>query len=245
MTGRKVLGSGCLLLLGLVLVFLAAIAVTPDKREGVGAVYFVLGLLATLLAYISWRFLRTPPKTFYQWDLLRHSFHLQAVPEKGGVQWTMLAFPDTLQVPGHVVLALLVQNCHNAPRGVKIDLHDADSRVQAVSREFRLQGGEAGVYRIPLQLDGNLREGPLHLEFAVDAATDGEKGRRVIETPGVAPRVASQFRQVTLEILPGKPPAPLNEFARDWSGFQPMFRTGQGEPDLEPLRLLEELKSTS
>jgi hypothetical protein len=243
MTGRKVVGSGCLLLLVLVLIFLVAVIVTPDKREGAGAVYVVLGLLSAGLAFMSWRFLRPAPKTFYQWDLLRQSFHLQPVPEKGGVQWTMLAFPDTLQVPGHAVLALLVQNCHSTDRTVNIAIHHADSKLQRISHDFPLKGGEAGVYRVPVELPAGLPEGPLLLEFAVEA-TAGEKGRRVIEAAGIAPRGALHHRQVTLEILPGAPAAPLNEFARNWSGFQPMFRTGQGEPDLEPLRLLEELKGS-
>ena len=244
-TGRKVLGSGCLVMLALVLIFFVALAVTQEKRDGFGAVCFVMGLLSVLLGFMAWRFLRAAPKTAYQWDVLRQSLSISPVPEKNGVQWVMLAFPDSIQTPGHLVLGLLAQNCHSTWRRVRIEFKPPDPRVAPGPQAFILDGGQAGLCRIPLLFPAGLPEGPLLLEFSVDVAMPEGKGIRVIESQGIAPRSALHFKQVTIEILAGTPAATLNEFARSWSGFQAIFGTGQAQPDLEPLRLLEELRSTS
>jgi hypothetical protein len=244
--GRKVLGYGFLVMLALVLIFFVALAVTPDKREGFGAVCFVLGLLALLLSFMAWRCFKSATKTSFQWDVLKQTLSVSPVPENNGVQWMMLAYPDTIQTPGHLVLALLAQNCYSTGRRVRIEFQSPDPRVAPDSQEFLLEGGHAGIHRIPLLLPGGLAEGPLLLKFSVDPAIPEGKGIRVIETHGIAPRSALHFRQLTIEILPGNAAAaPLNEFARNWAGFQPIFATGQAQPDLEPLRLLEELRSTS
>lgn len=245
------MAGGCCVTLGVLAVagLVAALGAPhrPAGGEGAGAVAFVLGLLAALLAFLAWRLLRSPygRKTAFQWDLLRQGLNLKTLPEKDGIQWAMLAFPDSIQAPGHLVLAFLVQNCTSAPRIVSLKLAVHNPPVAACDHRFTLSGGQAGVYRIPFLFPSGMSAGPVPVDFTVEAEARAGKGIRVIEVQGVAVRAGPPFRQVVIEVLPGGAGATLNEFARTWSGLQPIFETGWPRPDLGPLRLLEELRPSS
>ncbi|HXX95014.1 MAG TPA: hypothetical protein VEN81_15415 [Planctomycetota bacterium] len=247
---RKVAGGCCVVFGVLCLAGLGALWAfqgrSPGDREATVGLSWVLGILAGLLALGAWRFLRPPfgRRTAFQWDLLRQGLSFQALPEKDGLQWSMLVFPDSIQPPGVSVLAFLVQNCTSSSREVRLKLSGLNPPAGEGEHRFILMGGQAGVYRIPLRFHDGMTPGPRPIDFTVEAKALEKKGLRVIEHPGAAVRTLPQARQVTIEILSGTPGAAVNEFAAGWAGFQPIFETGRSAPDLEPLRLLEELRST-
>lgn len=246
MNGRRVTG-GCFLALFLCLAIGTVMTIViPARDDGKWTVAAVLGILALPVGLLSWWWLKRPKAapTGYQWDLLWQGLNVHPVPEKGGVQWSMLAFPDSLQPPGHVVLAFLAQNCTSMPRMVWLKVTSPDPRIPSRDLPFGLKAGESGLFRVPFLFPAGLPTGPWTMEYAVEVDAPQGTGLRVIRNEGLAPRTALHFHQVTVDLLQGGSARIVNEFAREWSGFQPIFETGKSAPDLEPLRLLAEPRSS-
>lgn len=242
--GRKAAGIGCSVVLLLVVALWIAIAVSPRPEGGMGAVHGIFGFLSVLIVVMIWRFFKggSVSAAAEVPDLLRQTLHLGVLPEKDGLQWTLLSFPDALQAPGHFVVAVLVQNCFDRPRRVRLTLKSSLPGLPGRAEEFPVAGGQAGLFRVPFLLPAGSPPGTLILEALVEGSAPDGKGRRVIRATGVAPRTAPHFRQLSLEILEGAPAEPLNAFAKDWRGFQSIAEPGQPAPNLEPLRLLDELR---
>lgn len=174
-------------------------------------------------------------------DVLRGSLGLKKVAENDGVRWALRALPERLAVPGYAVLAVLVQNAHDRPRIARVRL-----RLCPVPRdgphEFRvaLKAGEAGLLRVPVFLPRDLRPGSYL--FAVDlsaAAPEGPGVRLLPPAPGRA-RGAGNATLLVPEAHSGRP---LNVWAYEWGGFQPLYVPRQTRPDLDPVLVLEELRA--
>ena len=178
----------------------------------------------------------------YQRDVLGGPLHLTAVAEKGGVQWSLMAFPDRLAAPGVVVVAVFLQNAHSTPRAVSISFRSNPfERGGLPVQRHRLLGGEAGVLRIPIRVPGTVPASKYELQVDIESRREGRIGARTIRRDGWAPRRLYHSRVVDIEVLGKHEGLPTNELTLEWTPFQRLFGPGQEFPDLEPIRVLESL----
>jgi hypothetical protein len=212
-------------------------------KAGKTVALVILLLLAScpvwpLLAYYfsgAWRRRLQP-------DFLKENLQLSSVAELRGVQWTLLAFPDRLGGPGVVVVALILQNAHGTPRVVTASLlNNPFQRGGGRSIRQTLEGGEVGLLRFPLLVPQAAPPARHELRFSIEVRRAGRVGARVIRRDGLPPRRLIHSRRAEIEVLGGHSGSTSNEAALGWPAFQRIYITGQGAPDLEPVRLLESL----
>ena len=181
-------------------------------------------------------------RTRYQPDVLKDRLQAGIVAELNGVQWTLLMFPDRLAGPAVAVVTLLLQNAHDTPRVVTARLlSNPFQRGGPAPIRQRLEGGEAGVLRIPLLVPPTAPAARHEIQVSVEVRREGKVGARVIRRDGVHPRRLFHGRVADVEVLGAHKGATVNEPVLRWPPFQRIYITGQAEPDLEPVRLLESL----
>ena len=214
---------------------------TRPTGQFVGAVIFFAFALAPGIPlaayYVSGAFRRR-----YQRDILAGTLHIKTVAEKGGVQWSILAFPDRLAAPGVAVVAIFLQNAHSTGRVVAITLRSNPfERGGRPTRRQRLEGGEVGVLRLPLRVPESAPAARHELTFDIEVRREGRIGARVTRRDGLQPRRLHHSRHVEIEVLGRHDGETTNEMTLEWAPFQRLFGPGQALPDLEPIRVLESL----
>src|SRR5262245_43244226 len=81
------------------------------------------GLIALVLALRSSRRPPPPPQSRAAiQDILAHELRRSQVPETSGVRWEIALYPETLSVPGYVVLTAILQNAYDKPRTVMLEI---------------------------------------------------------------------------------------------------------------------------
>ena len=178
----------------------------------------------------------------YQRDFLKDTLQIHVVAELGGVQWTLLTFPDRLACPAVAAVTLFLQNAHDTPRVVTAGLlANPFQRGGGKSIRQRLEGGEVGVLRFVLYVPPTAPAARHVIPVSVEVRREGRVGARVIRQDGLHPRRVFNSRRAELEVLGAHKGATVNEPVLRWPPFQRIYITGQAEPDLEPVRLLESL----
>jgi hypothetical protein len=167
---------------------------------------------------------------------------MELVGELKGVQYALLAFPDRISPPGAAVVGPFVQNAHSKPRRIRGTL-SGGPLGGAVPFEFLLEGGESGIFRIPVEFrwEASARTAPLRLKFSAEAP--GGVGKRVIRRNGHPSARLPLLRDVQIEVGGGRAGPPANPQAQQSAGFASFYRPGQPQPDLSPLHALQALRA--
>jgi hypothetical protein len=172
-------------------------------------------------------------------DVLREALGAERVAERDGIQWSLRISPERIAVPGYVVVGLLLQNAYDRPRIAAVRLREGPGITEGSNPpRVALKGGETGLLRIPIFLPADLKPGRRRFSVDVSATAPDGQGERLVDRRGEAGTEAA------LEILGRHEGEPINLWAFDWTGFRPIFATGQSRPDLEPLRLLDDLRQS-
>jgi hypothetical protein len=162
------------------------------------------------------------------------------VPEADGVRWEIALYPETLSVPGYVVLTAILQNAYDQPRTVTLEVSPGTLLPQGHGGAIALKPGEAGILRTPLFVSGTLAPGEYVLSAALRAQAPRGEGERLLR--GSRQRERGP-RAVALRVVSHHERPPVNLFAYDWKGFTSLYIPPQAEPDLTELRILQELLS--
>lgn len=199
------------------------------------------GLVALALAL---RFRRRPvpslrPRSAIQ-DILGHELRRSNVPESSGVRWEIALYPETLSVPGYVVLTAILQNATDRPRAVTLEIAPGTLLPQGFSCTAALKGGEAGILRAPLFVSRTTAIGHHSLFARLAARAPEGEGRRLLPEPL---RRDSGPRSASLHVVSSHSRPPVNLFAFEWKGFTSLYIPPQTAPDLTELRILQELPS--
>ena len=172
-------------------------------------------------------------------DVLREELGAEGAAERGGVQWSLRISPGRISVPGYVVVGILLQNAYDRPRIASVRLREGPGVTEgSAPSRVALKPGETGLLRIPIFLPADLKPGRRRFAADVSATSPEGEGERLVDRRGRADAEAG------LEILGRHEGEPLNLWAFDWTGFRPIFATGQSRPDLEPVRLLDDLQQS-
>ncbi len=173
-------------------------------------------------------------------DVLGAVLRRSEIPESDGVRWEIALYPETLSVPGYVVLTALVQNAYDEPRTVTLEVAPGTLLPQGHGGAVALKPGEAGILRTPLFVSGTLPPGEYVLSAALRAQAPRGEGGRLLKGPRHRERGP---RTVALRVVSHHERPPVNLFAYDWKGFTSLYIPPQTEPDLTELRILQELLS--
>src|SRR5262247_130557 len=87
---------------GILAVSLAVGRSSDDTGKIVGLVLLLIFASFPTIPLLAY-FISGAARKRFQADILQNDLHLTSVAEKGGVQWTLLAFPDRIAAPGVVV----------------------------------------------------------------------------------------------------------------------------------------------
>lgn len=173
-------------------------------------------------------------------DVLGVVLKRSQVPESDGVRWDVSIYPETLSVPGYVILTLIVQNAHDLPRTVTLEVAPDPLLPQGLSTSVALNGGEAGILRTPLFVSRNLQPGAYGLRAQLRGSAPMGEGRRLLEVPAKRHRGS---RLASLRIVAVHDRPPVNLFAYNWKGFTSLYNPPQTAPDVTEVRILQELPS--
>jgi hypothetical protein len=173
-------------------------------------------------------------------DVLGAVLRRSEVSEADGVRWEVALYPETLSVPGYVVLTAIVQNAYDQPRTVTLEVSPGTLLPQGHGGAIALKPGEAGILRTPLFVSGTLPPGEYVLSAALRAQAPRGEGERLLKGPRHRERGP---RTVALRVVSHHERPPVNLFAYDWKGFTSLYIPPQTEPDLTELRILQELLS--
>jgi len=174
-------------------------------------------------------------------DILGVVLKRTQVPESDGVRWDVSIYPETLSVPGYVVLTFILQNAHDLPRTVTLEVAPDPLLPQGLRSSVALNGGEAGILRTPLFVSRNLRPGTYGLRAHLRGSAPMGEGRRLL--PPAAGRHRGP-RSASLRIDSFHDHPPVNLFAYNWKGFTSLFTPPQTAPDMTEVRILQELPSS-
>jgi len=174
-------------------------------------------------------------------DVLGTVLKREQVPESDGVRWDVALYPDSLSVPGYVVLTLILQNAYDRPRTVTLEIAPDTLLPQGHAGVIALKPGEAGILRTPLFVSRTLEHGEYSLRASLAAHASQGEGTRLLDVPRRRDRGP---RLVSLRVLSHHERPPVNLFAYEWKGFTSLYTPPQTAPDLTDLRILEELPST-
>jgi hypothetical protein len=173
-------------------------------------------------------------------DVLGAVLKRSTVPESGGVRWDVSIYPETISVPGYVILTLIVQNAHDLPRTVTLDVAPGTLLPQGLSTSIALNGGEAGILRTPLFVSRNLSPGTYELGAELRSTAPMGEGRRLLDPPSKRHRGP---RHASLRVTSAHDRPPVNLFAYNWKGFTSLYNPPQTAPDVTEVRILQELPS--
>lgn len=213
-----------------------------DNTGIYSTLFIFLAILAWPLGALLTYFFSEGSTRRYQPDFLKEELGVVLVAELRGVQWSLLMFPDRIAAPGVAVATFFLQNAHGSPRVVTVGLQGNPFQVGGgKTHRHQLEGGEVAVLRFPLLVPAGARPARHELLFSVEVRRAGRIGPRVISRDGRHPRRLGYSLRAELEVLGGHAGATVNQPALGWAAYQRLFIPGQGEPDLEPVRLLESL----
>ena len=173
-------------------------------------------------------------------DILGTELKRSTFSETAGVRWEMALYPETLSVPGYVVVTAIVQNAYDRPRSVTVEIAPGPLLPNGHSCSAALKAGEAGVLRTPIFVSRTTPLGAYSLRAHLVARAPQGEGTRLLPTPV---RRSSSPRPVSLEIVSAHNHPPVNLFAYDWKGFTSLYIPPQARPDLTELQILQELPS--
>jgi hypothetical protein len=208
---------------------------------------FFLSLFALLLCVWLFLRLRRPPATPAPEapsavpDVLGAVLKRTEVPETDGVRWDVALYPDSLSVPGYVVLTAILQNFYDQPRTVTLEVAPDTLLPQGHAGVIALKPGEAGILRTPLFVSRTLPPGQYRLRATLSARAPQGEGTRLLNVPRHRERGP---RTVSLRVISHHEHPPVNLFAYEWKGFTSLYSPPQAAPDLTELRILEELPSS-
>jgi hypothetical protein len=200
------------------------------------------GIIALVLAL---KFPRRPPAPPPQTrasiqDILSHELRRSQVPESSGVRWEIAIFPETLSVPGYVVLTAILQNATDKPRTVTLEIAPGTLLPKGFSCAAALKGGEAGILRAPLFVSKTAAIGDHTLSARLTARAPEGEGKRLLPEPR---QRESGPRSASLHVVSSHSHPPVNLFVFEWKGFSSLYIPPQTAPDLTELRILQELPS--
>jgi hypothetical protein len=173
-------------------------------------------------------------------DVLGTLLNRTQVPESDGVRWDVSIYPESLSVPGYVVLTAILQNAYDQPRSVTLDVAPDTLLPQGLRSSVALNGGEAGILRIPLFVSRTLPTGTYAIRAALSGTAPRGEGSRVLET---AARRFRGPRSASLRVVSFHDHPPVNLFAYNWKGFTSLYNPPQTAPDITEVRILQELPS--
>lgn len=162
------------------------------------------------------------------------------VPESDGVRWDVSIYPETLSVPGYVVLTAILQNAYDRPRTVTVELAPDPLLPEGLSSSVALNPGEAGILRTPLFVSRNLAPGVYEVRATVRGVAPNGEGNRLLDRPSRRPRGP---RTASLRIVSVHDHPPVNLFVYNWKGFASLYNPPQTAPDISEVRILQELPS--
>lgn len=220
-----------------------SVAATPDSlwTSWTAVLLSLAAVGLALLLMLTLRRRRTAvPEPSEIPDILGGALKRTHVPESSGVRWDVALYPETLSVPGYVVLTAIVQNAYDQVRTATLGIDAGTLLPQGHECSFALKPGEAGVLRIPLFLSRTLTPGDYELRARLTARAPQGEGRRLLPRPSRSDRGP---RKAFLRVLSAHDRPPVNLLAYDWKGFTSLYIPPQTAPDLTDLKILEELPS--
>jgi hypothetical protein len=241
------LAFGCSFVFSLLLLALGittfAVASEDEKGRSAGCSFLILAFIFGLVSIPFMRYLRSESRRrVLQLDVLGETLGFPSAAERDGVQWVSLFFPDAVSAPARVVLGVVLQNAHGKRRRVRVSVRGGPLPPSWPSIPVELRGGETVILRIPILIPASAADGTQTVAVELSADAPEGEGVRVIRRDGLPPRRSPVGRHVSIEVTGRHGGEPLNPFAKDWSGPVSLHLTGQEKPDLESLRLLEELR---
>jgi len=173
-------------------------------------------------------------------DVLGAILKRTRVPETDGVRWDVSIYPESLSVPGYIIVTAILQNAYDRPRTVTLEVAPGILVPQGLSCFVALNGGEAGIFRTPLFVSRNLAPGDYEIRATVRGSAPRGVGSRML---AAAPRHRGP-RKASLRILSAHDQPPVNLFAYDWKGFTSLYNPPQTAPDVTEVWILQELPSS-
>lgn len=165
---------------------------------------------------------------------------LKPVAEVSGVRWTVAIYPETLSVPGYVVLTAILQNGYDRVRTATLEIAPGPLLPHGHNCSVALNGGEAGVLRTPVFVSRTTPVGDYALRSRLTVRAPHGEGKRLLPAPR---RESSAAPAASLRIVSAHDHPPVNLFAYDWKGFISLYIPPGAAPDLTELRILQELPS--
>jgi len=173
-------------------------------------------------------------------DVLGSFLDSSQVPEADGVRWEIAVYPESLSVPGYVVLTAVFQNAYDQPRMATLEISPGTLFPQGHAEVVALKPGEAGILRTPLFVSRTLSPGDYSVSAQLTAMASRGEGNRLLKAPRRRDRGP---RRVSLRVVSRHEHPPVNLFAYEWRGFTSLYIPYQTAPDLTELRILQELPS--
>jgi hypothetical protein len=173
-------------------------------------------------------------------DVLGAVLKRSHVPESDGVRWDVSIYPETLSVPGYVVLTAIVQNAYDLPRTVTLEIARDPLLPEGLRSSVALNPGEAGLLRIPLFVSRNLAPGLYEVRAGLSGVAPRGEGNRLLDRPSRRHRGP---RKAALRIVSVHDHPPVNLFVYSWKGFTSLYNPPQTAPDISEVRILQELPS--
>jgi hypothetical protein len=140
-------------------------------------------------------------------DVLGGVLKRDHVPESDGVRWDVSIYPESLSVPGYVILTAILQNAYDLPRTVTLEVAPDTLLPQGLSSSVALNPGEAGILRTPLFVSRNLAPGIYEVRATLRGDAPRGEGSRLLE------RSLRRYRGPRLASPPGRllpRPSPVN-----------------------------------
>jgi hypothetical protein len=178
-------------------------------------------------------------------EVLRARLGLGHLAESQGVQFAAVPYPDQARPPSQVVLAFFLQNCHDTPRTVEVEIDGGRLGWPERTRRagVELAPGEAGVLKLVATVEAGTGEGEAVAPYRLRVAMPAGAGRRAIRSgPG---RLVSFGRgKLSVGVLapagdagPG-PVGIAHPFQVGQEGYAELYRPGQRAVNEDALRFL-------
>jgi len=174
-------------------------------------------------------------------DVLAAVLQRSHIPETDGVRWDVAVYPETLSVPGYVVLTAMLQNAYDLPRTVSLDIAPDAILPDGLSTSVALKPGEAGLLRVPVFVSRNLAPGVYEIRARLKGGAPRGEGRRLLGRSSGRHRGP---RPAALRIVSAHGHPPVNLLVYNWGGFTSLYNPPQTAPDLSEVRILQELPSS-
>jgi hypothetical protein len=171
-------------------------------------------------------------------DVLEGELKRSSISESFGVRWELALFPESLSVPGYAVLTAIVQNAYDQLRAATLEIPPCPLFPTGHTCSVALNGGEAGILRIPVFVSRATPIGEYALRAQLKARAPRGEGTRLLPPPRRSPA-----QRTSLRVVSTHDGTPVNLFAYDWKGFTSLYIPPDTKADLTELRILQELPS--